>query len=166
MSGNLHGAVKTAALRAGLSMAEYVTLRTRGMKRCTTCREWLSAEAFVSDGSRGDGLSARCVECSRALYRAKYVKRGPNPHRRGRRLAPPRDGDREQARGRANTLVRKGAIPDPNDVPCTDCGHTYDGVTRHEYDHHKGYAAEHHEAVESVCSPCHHARERARRSAS
>lgn len=32
-----------------------------------------------------------------------------------------------------------------------------------EYDHHLGYAAEHHEDVEAVCTTCHHAREVERR---
>jgi hypothetical protein len=73
-----------------------------------------------------------------------------------------RDGDREQARGRVNHLVRVGLLPDPNDVPCTDCGHT--GTDRrHEYDHHHGYAPAHHEDVQAVCSGCHHRRERARK---
>ena len=45
-----------------------------------------------------------------------------------------------------------------------DCGHEYgSGERRHEYDHHLGYAAEHHEDVEAVCSKCHHAREDMRR---
>jgi hypothetical protein len=35
-----------------------------------------------------------------------------------------------------------------------DCGHTGEGP-RHEYDHHKGYAAENHEKVEVVCKACH-----------
>ena len=33
------------------------------------------------------------------------------------------------------------------------------GDRRHEYDHHLGYASEHHEHVEPVCSACHHERE-------
>lgn len=48
-----------------------------------------------------------------------------------------------------------------DDLACTDCGHRGDD-RRHEYDHYLGYAAEHHEDVESVCSPCHHRREKNR----
>lgn len=36
---------------------------------------------------------------------------------------------------------------------------------RHEYDHHQGYGAEHHLDVEPVCTFCHAAREKARRTA-
>ena len=55
-------------------------------------------------------------------------------------------------------------IPSPNEMPCVDCGHIWgEGERRHEYDHYRGYAAEHHETVEAVCSKCHHERERRRR---
>ncbi len=78
----------------------------------------------------------------------------------------PRDGDFKQARGRVNHLVNVGLLPDPNDVPCADCGHVFAvGERRHEYDHHHGYDAQHHECVESVCTTCHHAREELRRAA-
>jgi hypothetical protein len=37
-----------------------------------------------------------------------------------------------------------------------DCGHVWKkGERRHEYDHYKGYAAQHHYDVEPVCSTCH-----------
>jgi hypothetical protein len=36
------------------------------------------------------------------------------------------------------------------------------GERRHEYDHHLGYAAEHHGDVEAVCTVCHRARVDAR----
>jgi len=73
---------------------------------------------------------------------------GPSPH-------PPRDGDKKQARQRINVLVRTGKIPHPNTLPCVDCGHVWHSAGRHEYDHHMGYAAEHHYDVEPVCTRCH-----------
>lgn len=74
---------------------------------------------------------------------------GPAPH-------PPRDGDKEQARHRINIEVRTGRRPHPNSLPCVDCGHVWKkGERRHEYDHHKGYAAKHHHDVEAVCTICH-----------
>lgn len=70
--------------------------------------------------------------------------------------AEPRDGDLKQARQRINVLVRTGRKPHPNTLPCTDCGHVWsEGERRHEYDHHNGYAAEHHYDVEPVCTTCH-----------
>lgn len=77
---------------------------------------------------------------------------GPRPH-------PPRPGDKRQARHRVNYQVDIGARPDPNALPCTDCGHIYTpGGKRHEYDHAAGYGEEAHEFVEAVCSACHHRR--------
>ncbi len=78
---------------------------------------------------------------------------GPAPN-------PPRDGDKIQARQRVNVEVRTGRRPHPNTLPCTDCGHVWrPGERRHHYDHHLGYAAEHHLDVEPVCTTCHAARD-------
>lgn len=72
---------------------------------------------------------------------------------------PPRDGDKAQARQRINVEVRTGRRAHPRTLPCTDCGHVWKpGQRRHEYDHHLGYAAEHHYDVEAVCTICHRAR--------
>lgn len=52
--------------------------------------------------------------------------------------------------------VRLKLRPPPNDLPCTDCGATWEpGAPRHEYDHHLGYAPQHHSDVEAVCTKCH-----------
>ena len=83
---------------------------------------------------------------------------GVNPltGRPGPAPSPPRDGDKIQARQRVNVEVRTGHRPHPNTLPCTDCGHRWaPGERRHEYDHHLGYAPEHHYDVEPVCTPCH-----------
>lgn len=56
-----------------------------------------------------------------------------------------------------------GLLPDPNSLPCVDCGHVYaEGERRHEYDHHLGYAAKHQLDVQAVCTTCHRKRERDR----
>lgn len=69
---------------------------------------------------------------------------------------PPRDGDKKQARQRINVEVRAGRRPHPNLLPCTDCGHVWvEDERRHEYDHHLGYAPEHHLEVQPVCTTCH-----------
>lgn len=70
----------------------------------------------------------------------------------------PRDGDKVQARQRINVLVCTGRLSHPNDYACTDCGHIYIPGERHEYDHHLGYAADHHYDVEPVCAKCHRRR--------
>lgn len=82
---------------------------------------------------------------------------GPAPH-------PPRDGDKLQARQRINVEVRTGRRLHPNTMPCADCGHVWrDGERRHEYDHHLGYAAQHHGDVQAVCTLCHAARDSAKK---
>lgn len=79
----------------------------------------------------------------------KRFKFGPPAH-------PPRDGDRKQARRRINVEVREGRRVHPNTLPCASCGHVWSpGERRHEYHHHLGYAAEHHYAVEPLCTACH-----------
>lgn len=74
--------------------------------------------------------------------------------------AAPRDGDKKQARQRINVEVRTGRRVHPNNLPCTSCGHVWKhGEKRHEYDHHLGYAAEHHFDVQVRCTKCHHAKD-------
>lgn len=76
---------------------------------------------------------------------------------------PARDGDVRQANNRIHTLVKRGRLPHPKTLPCTDCGQVWaPGLSRHEYDHYLGYGPDHHEDVQAVCSKCHHAREKAR----
>lgn len=89
----------------------------------------------------------------RARLNHRTGKPGPAPMRA-------RDGDAVQARQRINVEVRTGYRPHPNTLPCTDCGHVWKpGERRHEYDHHLGYAPEHHLSVEPVCTLCHAARD-------
>ena len=71
--------------------------------------------------------------------------------RKGVRYAPIRDGDKFQARGIVNRRIKAGLLPDPDTLPCVDCGDT---GKRHCYDHHLGYSAEHQLDVQSVCYPC------------
>ncbi len=57
--------------------------------------------------------------------------------------------DEKQARHFVNLNV-KGKLPNPNSVPCFDCGHIGKGK-RHEYDHD----AANHENIQTVCTSCH-----------
>ena len=161
MSQTKLGALKISAATAGVAVAEYVRLRDSGMKFCGIDRIWHPISAYARDSSRSDGLVPVCREAKSRVARSTYVAR-PRPYP-GRSFVPARSGDRKQARRRVNYFVDAGLIPDPNDLPCTDCGHVWtEGAKRHEYDHYLGYEAEHHEYVQAVCSTCHHARERRR----
>ena len=153
--------MKVAASKAGVSLEEYQRRITTGEKWCTNCRAWHLADAFGIDRTRWDGLVPSCRESKGRRARENYTAR-PRPEP-GRSFVPARDGDSKQARRRVNYFVEAGLMPHPNTLPCVDCGHVWQaGGRRHEYDHHLGYNAAHHEDVEAVCTSCHHARERAR----
>ncbi|WP_406263515.1 hypothetical protein [Streptomyces chartreusis] len=160
--GSAAGALKAAATRIGITVDEYQAHIAAGRKWCTGCKTWHPITAFRRDPSRTDGLSARCQESRNSKARKDYRPR-PRPAA-GRRFVPVRDGDQKQARRRVNHLVDVGLLPPPNTLPCTDCGHTWQpGQKRHEYDHHLGYAAQHHEHVEPVCTDCHTTRTHSRK---
>lgn len=157
--GSATGAIKAAARRLGISETDYVARTAAGLKWCTACSAWHALTMFPKDGSRGDGVSASCAIAQRARYRRTYAPK-PRPAS-GRRFKAARPDDRKQARRRVNHLVDIGTLPRPAHVPCADCGHSGPD-RRHEYDHHLGYAPEHHEHVEAVCSQCHRKRAIAR----
>ena len=163
MAQTREGAQKINARRLGMTLQQYQQRVASGEKHCSNCQRWHKQSAFGSDRSRGDGLEMSCKESRNARSRAAYVPSYrviPN----GRSLVPARDGDKLQARRRVNYFVEAGLLPQPNELPCVDCGHEWrSGERRHEYDHHLGYAAKHHEHVEAVCSQCHHKREQVKR---
>lgn len=150
---------KMIASRIGISVEAYRASIEGGLKWCTVCKNFHDKSAFNRDRSRRDGLSAGCAKSTADRIRRKYMKRarvrsGPSP-------SPARDMDKKQARKRVNLHVRMGRWPHPITIPCTDCGHV-GRDRRHEYDHYLGYAAEHHEDVQAVCTACHAKREMAR----
>jgi hypothetical protein len=164
MAGNAQGALKTAAVRIGVSVEEYTARVAAGEKWCRGCRAWHQVDAFNRDSARGDGRKATCRTFDHRKYEQTYAK-VPAAQRRPKGPAPAqaREGDVRQARRRVNVLVRTGRLPRPNSLPCVDCGHRWGpGERRHEYDHYLGYAAAHHLDVEVVCTTCHHEREQAR----
>jgi hypothetical protein len=163
--GSAAGVLKVAAARVGLSLDEYMARRNAGLKHCFRCSDWHPVAEFGPDASRSDGLAASCMRGRLNFYLAGVLPLIPPPPR-GRRYVDAREEDFRQARRRVNHLVDMGLLPRPNDLACTDCGHIWKpGRRRHEYDHHLGYAAEHHEDVQAVCTKCHHAREDLRRAA-
>lgn len=162
--GSAAGALRTASVRVGLSTTEYLDRLNAGLRWCFRDQDWELTSSFGKDRSRSDGLARSCRRSLAAVRRARYQPKSAPA--RGRRFVPARHGDQQQARRRVNYLVDVGVLPDPNAVPCVDCGHVWAvGERRHEYDHHLGYTAEHHEDVEPVCTTCHHRREDERRAA-
>lgn len=162
MAGNSIGAMKRLAARAGISLREFQMRTTSGEKYCWRCRCLHPREAFNADSTRIDGLDPACRE-SRSRHARDMYERRPRVSRLGSLYAPTRDGDKRQARARVNHRVDVGLLPDPNSLPCCDCGHVFVAEgKRHEYDHFLGYGAMHQLSVEAVCSSCHHKRESSR----
>lgn len=151
MAQTKEGAIKVAAQRAGITVPEYVSFISRGLKKCTICKEWKSINDFSTDRTRSDGRAARCNICSTTLWRRKSML--------GNKRAAEREGDRSQARHAINRDVRQGLRPNPNSLFCSLCGHKGKD-RRHEYHHTCGYGKEHFYDVLPLCSKCHHAKER------
>lgn len=160
--GSMLGVLKIAAKKAGVTFEVYQEKLRLGLKWCGLCRIFHPLDDFVSDTSRYDGRSARCRNSRNQRSKELYVPRpGPDP---GRSFVPARHGDKKQARRRVNYLVEAGLIPRPSSLPCHDCGQVWaPRRRRHEYDHYLGYAAEHHEDVQCVCTSCHRNRESRRK---
>lgn len=164
------GARLGAARKLGLSLDQYLAHEASGEKWCTACKGWHPRNAFRSDRSRRDGLSATCSEARNARVRKPPDQHLPHTNpatgRPGPAPNPPRDGDKQQARARTSREKRLGNLPNATDVPCMDCGRTSDETgLPHDYDHFAGYSAEHHRSVQPVCRACHAKREAARRQA-
>jgi hypothetical protein len=160
--GSALGAEKIAAVRVGVSHEEYRRQIAAGRRWCTACKEWHAVGDFGRDPNRKSGIDTKCITSRRVAVRKKpgFAK---GAYRHGW-LKASRPGDKRQARRRINYLVEQGRIPPPNALPCCDCSHEWrNGERRHEYDHHLGYAVEHHLDVQPVCTSCHKRREASRR---
>jgi hypothetical protein len=157
-TGHQLGAMKVAAKRIGICFEAYIENIVAGRRWCHACQSFHEKPEFGIDRTRGDGLARLCLKAKAKRCRTSYR---PVARARGRKFVAPRDGDKAQARGRVNYMVRVALLPDPNSLRCVDCWHIGTDY-RHEYDHYLGYAAEHHEQVEAVCARCHFARSEAR----
>lgn len=161
--GSEAGALRTAARRLGLDPDDYARRVAAGLRWCTRCKAWHPRSEFGRDASRSDGLMRACRH-GRREHRRRTFTPVAEPRRGNFIRADRRDGDAAQARARVNYLVQRGELPHPNTLICEDCGHIWAaGERRHEYDHYRGYSAEHHEDVEAVCTTCHAEREKERR---
>lgn len=152
-----------SARRAYNRTAPLIDYTTITEKACIHCGEVKPVSEFqrradtrALNGWRYRSWCATCVRERDRLAEERRRRESGVPQRFGPLPNPPRDGDRMQARQRINVEVRTGRRPRPNTLPCTDCGHVWSaGERRHEYDHYLGYAAEHHDDVEPVCTICH-----------
>ncbi len=138
--GSALGARKVAARRRGLTLDQYEARLASGLKWCTRGKHWRPGVQFMSDVSRGDGLSTDCAACK---VRHNIVRRRQEP-------------EKKSARNRVHNRIKKGRWKNASAYPCFDCGRVWkDGDRPHEYDHHRGYAPEHGIDVQPVCRACH-----------
>lgn len=77
MAQSKQGAIKVAADRLGISIDEYITNTTYGLKHCMKCRTWKLRAEFSKDSSRHDGLNTSCIPC-----RSKRTAPGPTKYER------------------------------------------------------------------------------------
>ena len=108
---------------------------------CEHCGASFAAHRYLVEKGYGHYCSRRCAAAAAMPT--------------GRRIAAPRDGDRQQARRSVQTAIQRGERPHPDALPCTDCGHTWQpGQPHRQYDHYLGYSSAHHQDVEAVCIRC------------
>lgn len=63
--GSFIGVQKIAAKKIGISFEEYIE-KIKKSKWCTSCKSWQPFNVFDIDNYRGDKLSAKCHNCTRA----------------------------------------------------------------------------------------------------
>lgn len=153
MAQTKQGAIKVAASRLGISREEYILNIKNGLKWCTGCKKWHHYTAFGLNKLKTDGLAQSCLAFNREYHKKRYAKK-EKVSRRGCRYVKARDGDKKQARRRVNHMVDVGLLPNPNDLPCSNCNNKNESK-RNEYHHHNGYSPEHHEDVVVLCTYCH-----------
>lgn len=103
---------KTAAVRIGVTLEEYLARRKAGEKWCTTCKAWKPVGLFAVDRSRGDGLRASCTP-SRAVPPLTVEERRTRANASYRRYYAGNGGPRIRAQKSAR---KRGCDPvDPRD---------------------------------------------------
>lgn len=88
--GSRLGAMRIAASRHGLTVAEHKGFVDAGQKRCTRCCCWLSLDRFDVDNSRCDGRAYICRGCRRVGPKQKrlIIETRAEQHRRRYRNDP------------------------------------------------------------------------------
>lgn len=147
--GSIVGVEKVAAKRLGIPFEEWKEMRAKGMKWCSYGKHWQEIEFFPPDSTRGDGKAQACFHCF-SDFQSKRKRPARPRHNRGEL--------KEAASHAVSHAIRRGELPDPNRVPCSECGHgnpPFGKRRRHEYHHHLGYEKENQLKVKVLCSRCH-----------
>ena len=92
-----------------------------------------------------------------ARWRGGNPKPDPAKRRANAEASMKKYPDRRHARVEVQKACRRGDIPYPKELPCSDCGRP-----ANSYDHPRGYDTAHIMDVEAVCYTCHGLRSGAR----
>lgn len=134
-------------------------MSTATTKRCTGCRVDLPLDQFSRSVRTKSGFQFSCKDCKRVQVR-DWRRR---LRAEGRLIWPTgsevrrRNPEKAAAWIAVAKAVASGRLPRVSTWPCVDCGQP-----AKRYDHHQGYAPEHHLDVEPVCFRCDGLRTRAR----
>lgn len=77
--GSALGAAKTAAIKIGCSVEEWMARRANGERWCSTCRAWWFVENMMPEPARAGGYSLTCRACY-ANMRAQCRDRRRSAH--------------------------------------------------------------------------------------
>lgn len=146
--GSFLGIQKRVAQLTKLSLYEYQQKISSGFKYCYGCKGWKQKSEFATDLSRGDKLKSLCRPCVKG--------KGYSSRKRIQSV------EKVRAHRAIQMRVRRGTLPHPDTINCSDCGHIGND-RRHEYDHYNGYQGEAKFQVQAVCSMCHASRHKLRK---
>lgn len=133
-----------------------------GERWCRFHGRWEPLSSFNrTEANSPDGFQYVCRAGQRERARRRRAGRdrlraeGALARLPGRRKKPARDGDKRQAANRISALIDAGVLAPASTRKCSRCGHVHgtDG-RRHFWVHTRGFAAEHHDFVEVLCSLC------------
>lgn len=136
MAQTKEGAIKVAAKKAEIPVAEYKRRVTLGLKRCTACKAWKPREEFDVDRSRYDGKTAGCIPCRRVSVRRERIKSSETK------------SAIQKAHDAVRWSIRRGTLSKPTMKKCK-CG-----KRAAQYHHSRSYAG-HELDVEPMCLSCH-----------
>lgn len=143
--GNLAGAQKIAAIRLGVSHQFYMSQLSQGLKWCGFGRHWIEIDMFPPDVTRGSGKAQACKSCM-----VEFHDKLPKAKRKRYNRTP----QQERCSHLVSRAVLSGTLPNPNTLPCVECG-DIGSAKRHEYHHPNGYEAGHELDVLVLCTHCH-----------
>ena len=79
------GAIKVFCGRYGITPEFYHSQVEKGLKWCSGCKQWVDKTRFIKDCTRVDGLSTKCLSCTRV--KVKVDRHGIPSKMKGKHLS-------------------------------------------------------------------------------